>query len=173
MPRRPKKLPEKLYASTVSWEGWTFRVLSSGTGLRWIDLTATSLARLAERLSAKVLPDDEPNEAVLTQIHGYLRGNRRTFDLPLDLRGTPFQVSVWKALGEVPYGETASYGEIAEQVGRPRAVRAVGQAVGANPVAIVLPCHRVIGSSGNLTGYAGGLPLKERLLALERGSLSL
>ena len=93
--------------------------------------------------------------------------------LPLDLRGTPFQLSVWEALGGIPYGETTSYGEIAEQVGRPRAVRAVGQAVGANPVAIVLPCHRVIGSSGNLTGYAGGLPLKERLLALEKGSLSL
>ena len=173
MPRRPKRLPEKLYASTVSWEGWTFRVLSSSSGLRWIDLTDTPAETLAKQLSAKILPDDEPNEAVLVQLHEYLRGNRRTFDLPLDLRGTPFQVSVWHALAEIPFGETASYGAIAEQVGRPRAVRAVGQAVGANPVAIVLPCHRVIGSSGNLTGYAGGLPLKERLLALEKGSLSL
>ena len=173
MPRRPKRLPEKLYASTVSWEGWTFHVLSSMDGLRWIDLSATPFDRLAERLSAKILPDDVPNEAVLRQLHEYLKGSRQTFDLPLDLRGTPFQLSVWEALDAIPYGETTSYGEIAEQVGRPRAVRAVGQAVGANPVAIVLPCHRVIGSSGNLTGYAGGLPLKERLLALEKGSLSL
>lgn len=173
MPRRPKRLPEKLYASTVSWEGWTFRVLSSSAGLRWIDLTGAPAEIVAKRLSAKVLPDDEPNETVLRELHEYLRGARQQFDLPLDLRGTPFQLSVWEALAEIPYGQTTSYGAIAEQIGRPRAVRAVGQAVGANPVAIVLPCHRVIGSSGNLTGYAGGLPLKERLLALEKGSLSL
>ena len=173
MSRRTKRLPEKLYASTVSWEGWTFRVLSSTAGLRWIDLIGTPAETLSKQLAAKIVPDDEPNEAAIREIHEYLRGERQGFDLPLDLRGTPFQLSVWDALKHIPYGQTTSYGAIAEHVGRPKAVRAVGQAVGANPVAIVLPCHRVIGSSGNLTGYAGGLPLKERLLALEKGSLSL
>ena len=173
MSRRTKRLPEKLYASTVSWEGWTFRVLSSAAGLRWIDLTGTPMDVLGKRLSAKIVPDDEPNHAAIRELHEYLKGERQGFDLSLDLRGTPFQLSVWNALKAIPYGQTTSYGAIAEHVDRPRAVRAVGQAVGANPVAIVLPCHRVIGSSGNLTGYAGGLPLKERLLALEKGSLSL
>ena len=173
MPRRPKSLPEKLYASTLSWEGWTFRVLSSSGGLRRIELRQAPLEDLALRLRARVLPDDQPNATALGQIHEYLRGERRCFSLPLDIRGTPFQRSVWDTLAGIPYGETLFYADVAVRVDNPKALRAVGQAVGANPVPIVIPCHRVIGKDGRLVGFGGGLPLKERLLYLERGSLSL
>ena len=173
MPRRPKPLPEKLYGSTVSWEGWTFRVLSSSTGLRWIDLNPTTFEDLDERLRARILPDDEPNAAPLDQLHEYLRGERREFSLDLDLRGTPFQQRVWNALVEIPYGETVAYADVAASIGNTKALRAVGQAVGANPIPIVIPCHRVVGKDGHLVGFGGGLPLKERLLYLERGGLSL
>jgi methylated-DNA-[protein]-cysteine S-methyltransferase len=91
----------------------------------------------------------------------------------MDVRGTPFQRDVWNAISEIPYGETASYSELAAAIDRPKALRAVGQAVGANPTPIVVPCHRVIGKSGHLVGFSGGLPLKERLLMLEQGSLRL
>lgn len=173
MPRRPKPLPEKLYGSTIGWEGWTFRVLSSASGLRWIELNPASFDDLAERLRARILPDDGPNGEILDQIHEYLRGERREFTMPLDIRGTPFQRSVWDELVEIPYGETVAYADVAAGIGNPKALRAVGQAVGANPLPIVIPCHRVIGTDGRLTGFGGGLPLKERLLFLERGSLSL
>ena len=92
---------------------------------------------------------------------------------PLAPQGTPFQLSVWKRLCEIPYGETISYGELARRVGNPNASRAVGLANGSNPIPIVIPCHRVIGSNGKLTGYGGGLPIKEKLLALERRQLRL
>ncbi len=173
MPRRPKRLPEKLYASTVSWEGWVFRVLSSASGVRWLDLHPTPLEDLERHLNARIVPDDQQHERALDEIHAYLRGELRSFSIPLDLRGTPFQCSVWEALREIPYGETVAYADIAAGLGKPRALRAVGQAVGANPVPIVIPCHRVIGKDGHLVGFGGGLPLKERLLYLERGALSL
>jgi methylated-DNA-[protein]-cysteine S-methyltransferase len=101
------------------------------------------------------------------QLDDYFAGRLRVFTLPLDLRGTPFQVRVWRAVATIPYGEVRSYAQIAAATGNSRAVRAVGLANGANPVPIVVPCHRVVGSDGTLTGYAGGLALKRRLLALE------
>jgi methylated-DNA-[protein]-cysteine S-methyltransferase len=101
------------------------------------------------------------------QLRAYFDRKLREFSIPLDLEGTEFQKDVWQQLREIPYGETRSYVQIAEAIGRPKAVRAVGAANGSNPVAIVVPCHRVIGSSGRLTGYGGGLPLKKRLLELE------
>ena len=101
------------------------------------------------------------------QLREYFAGERREFDLPVRLSGTEFQVSVLQALQQIPYGETVSYGEIARRIGRPRAVRAVGAANGRNPVPIVVPCHRVIGSTGDLTGFGGGLDTKEALLRLE------
>ena len=105
------------------------------------------------------------------QLGEYFAGTRRDFDLPLAPRGTPFQHAVWEVLAAIPYGETISYGALARRLGRPRAARAVGAANGKNPLAIILPCHRVIGSDGRLTGYAGGLAIKEQLLALEAGRL--
>ena len=102
------------------------------------------------------------------QLKDYFAGKLEAFDLPLDPQGTPFQQKVWKLLCDIPYGETISYGELARRVGNPNASRAVGLANGSNPIAIIIPCHRVIGSNGKLTGYGGGLPNKEKLLALER-----
>ena len=101
------------------------------------------------------------------ELEEYFRGERRAFDLPLNLTGTEFQKKVWAALQGIPYGETRSYGEIAAQVGNPKASRAVGMANNKNPVAIVVPCHRVIGKNGSLTGYAGGIDVKKKLLELE------
>lgn len=105
------------------------------------------------------------------QLAEYFSGRRRSFDLPLNPRGTPFQREVWRALAEIPYGETRSYREIAEAVGRPAAARAVGMANNRNPILIVIPCHRVVGADGRLVGYAGGIERKARLLALERGGI--
>lgn len=105
------------------------------------------------------------------QLEEYFAGKRQTFSLPLDFRGTAFQQKVWQALLTIPFGQTRSYAEMAEMIGHPTAVRAVGAANGRNPLSIVAPCHRVIGSNGKLTGFAGGLAAKERLLALERAVL--
>ena len=110
----------------------------------------------------------EPLQRVVGQLTDYFAGNLRGFDLPLQLRGTPFQLDVWRALQDIPYGQTISYGELARRVGNPKGSRAVGLANGSNPIAIVVPCHRVIGSNGKLTGYGGGLCNKETLLELER-----
>jgi len=105
------------------------------------------------------------------QIEEYLNGKRKKFSLPLAMHGTEFQMDVWRALQTIPYGETRSYKEIAELVNRPKAVRAVGMANHHNPISIIVPCHRVIGHNGSLTGYGGGLPLKRRLLELEQAML--
>lgn len=111
--------------------------------------------------------NEQPFEQVRQQLREYFAGERKDFDLPLALNGTEFQVSVLEALQEIPYGETTSYGVIAKRIGRPKAVRAVGAANGRNPIPIIVPCHRVIGSSGDLTGFGGGLDTKEALLRLE------
>lgn len=110
---------------------------------------------------------------VAEQLDAYFAGSLRDFDLPLQMQGTPFQLSVWKALRDIPYGETISYGELARRIGNPKGSRAVGLANGANPIPIVVPCHRVIGSTGKLTGFGGGLRTKETLLALERNGAGI
>ena len=112
--------------------------------------------------------DDAAFPDAVEQLESYFAGERIEFDLELDLVGTPFQRSVWAALQTIPYGETRSYGEIAAQIGSPGAFRAVGLANGHNPIGIIVPCHRVIGSNGSLTGYGGGLDRKRALLALEK-----
>jgi methylated-DNA-[protein]-cysteine S-methyltransferase len=111
--------------------------------------------------------DDGLLSPVSKEIEAYFEGDLRTFSIPLAPSGTAFQLAVWRALLDIPYGETASYGEIAVNVGRPKAPRAVGMANHVNPIALIIPCHRVIGANGKLTGYGGGLPLKEALLELE------
>ena len=113
--------------------------------------------------------DDHPVlAAATTQLAEYFAGRRQEFDIPLDLTGTEFQRAAWSALASVPFGETRSYRQQAEAIGRPKAVRAIGAANGKNPVPIVLPCHRIVGSDGSLTGYGGGLPVKEFLLNHEQ-----
>jgi methylated-DNA-[protein]-cysteine S-methyltransferase len=117
--------------------------------------------------------DEESLKEPIRQLRAYFAGELESFDLPLAPTGTRFQLDVWKRLCDIPYGETISYGELARRIGNPNASRAVGLANGSNPIPIVIPCHRVIGSNGKLTGYGGGLPIKEKLLALERRQLRL
>jgi methylated-DNA-[protein]-cysteine S-methyltransferase len=121
---------------------------------------------------AKAVRDDAKLKQPMAQLKAYLAGKLREFDLPLAASGTAFQQLVWRELCAIPYGETISYGELARRIGQPTAARAVGLANGQNPISIVVPCHRVIGADGSLTGYGGGLPRKRWLLAHEgKGSL--
>ncbi len=122
-------------------------------------------ATLGERVG---IEDDPVLHSAASQLGAYFAGELTDFDLPLSLEGTGFQRTVWAGLQEIPYGETISYGELAKRIGQPSASRAVGLANGRNPVRIVVPCHRVVGSNGSLTGYGGGLPRKQYLLALEQ-----
>lgn len=117
--------------------------------------------------------DPAPFAEVRQQLNDYFAGRRRAFDIALDPAGTPFQMRVWAALKEIPYGRVVSYQWVAERIGAPAAVRAVGAANGRNPISIIVPCHRVIGKSGGLTGYGGGLDLKRRLLQLENPQVAL
>ena len=165
---------------TIWWTGvesayGTFGVASSANGLLTMLLPSEALNHEAaiRKLAGKcqIVPDDGHNTEAVRQLQAYLAGDLREWDVPLDMRGTPFQLAVWRAVAEVGYGETVSYGEIARRIGSPSAVRAVGAANGANPLPPIVPCHRIIGSNGKLTGYGGGLPLKQRLLDLERTAL--
>jgi methylated-DNA-[protein]-cysteine S-methyltransferase len=123
------------------------------------------------RLSPLVEDPDNPFLAVTErQLGAYFAGELKAFTVPLDFKGTEFQKRVWEALLTIPFGETRSYGEIARQIGKPAAFRAVGAANGRNPISIIAPCHRVVSSTGDLTGFAGGLAVKERLLGLESGT---
>ena len=117
--------------------------------------------------------DKAPFKEVARQLDAYFKGKLKDFDLPLALDGTDFQLLVWRNLHKIPYGETVSYGQLAKRIGNPAAARAVGLANGSNPIPIIIPCHRVIGSNGDLTGFGGGLPVKKKLLALENRQLSL
>jgi methylated-DNA-[protein]-cysteine S-methyltransferase len=146
-----------------------------GLGVAWLD-GAGALVRFSFRAERDFALDSEPDAArndravrpVARQIEEYAAGRRTRFDLPLEPVGSPFQNEVWRELVEIPYGTTVSYGELAERIGRRGAARAVGRANATNPIALIVPCHRVIGSSGDLTGYGGGLPLKRALLCFER-----
>lgn len=139
-------------------------------GLRLVHF-ATGRRPKAPRLDW--VEDVTPFKAVIRQLQAYFEGKLKAFDLPLVLEGTEFQLLVWRNLRKIPYGETVSYGQLARRIGSPEAARAVGLANGSNPIPIIIPCHRVIGSNGDLTGFGGGLPVKKKLLALESGQLSL
>jgi methylated-DNA-[protein]-cysteine S-methyltransferase len=143
------------------------RLVASPAGIREIqfDLSGPCPGERQDRNPALM--------AAARQLREYFDGNLREFDLPLDLQGTDFQKRVWQELETIPYGDIRSYAQIAGAIGSPKAVRAVGAANGANPIPIVIPCHRVIGSSGKLVGYGGGLPLKKRLLEIEGCNMML
>jgi O-6-methylguanine DNA methyltransferase len=148
------------------------RLASTAAGLAFLELPHSNGKGLTGWLrrwapGARIEQGFAPNRDAAKQLLEYLAGKRRGFDLALDLRGTDFQLSAWRALCAIPYGETISYGEQARRCGHLNAQRAVGAANGANPIAIIVPCHRVVGADGKLHGYGGGLALKARLLALE------
>jgi methylated-DNA-[protein]-cysteine S-methyltransferase len=143
-------------------------VVGSDLGIRYVMFDNYAHPKPLERLRiSETAIHDSVNNAI-TQLDEYFDGSRRNFDLPLDLQGTEFQVAAWNALAEIPYGHTASYGQQAASIGRPRAVRAIGGANGRNPVAIVLPCHRIVGADGSLTGFGGGIEVKKWLLDHEQ-----
>jgi O-6-methylguanine DNA methyltransferase len=150
-----------------------FRIASTEAGLAYLELPHSSGRGMRDWLARCVpehrcVDDIAPNRAAIEQILAYLASERTHFDIPLDLRGTSFQRAVWDVLLKIPYGETCSYAEVARAIGRPNAQRAVGSANNANPIPLVVPCHRVIAADGSLGGYGGGRDLKARLLAMER-----
>jgi len=134
-------------------------------------LTRFHFLHEGEAASMDAVRDDAAVAHVAKQLTEYGAGQRRTFDLALAPEGTAFQKTVWKALLDIPFGETESYGHLAQRLGHPGKARAVGGANGANPIALIVPCHRVIGADGSLTGYGGGLPLKAAMLAFERAQI--
>jgi methylated-DNA-[protein]-cysteine S-methyltransferase len=152
-----------------------YAVMNSPIGPLTVATTDKGLAsvHIGTSVPSGVAADESGKNEVVRQLAEYFAGKRTRFELPLDVEGTPFQKSVWNALLQIPYGETRSYGEIAKAVGKPAAARAVGMANHNNPIAIVIPCHRVVGQDGSLTGYAGGVHLKEQLLSIERQGTTL
>jgi len=146
-------------------------VVGSDLGIRYVMFNNDAHPKPLEQLR---ISDTEIHDSVkdaITQLEEYFTGSRRDFELPLDLHGTEFQVEAWKALADIPYGHTATYGQQAASIGRPKAVRAIGGANGRNPVAIVLPCHRIVGADGSLTGFGGGIEVKKWLLDHEQNML--
>jgi len=161
-----------VFWATAPYRDRQLRLACTDTGLCCLQLPKETVADLAKWVArhvpgARLVHDPERLEPYVHELQEYFQGICRQFTVPLDLRGTPFQLSVWAALSEIPYGQTRTYAQIAQRIGKPRAVRAVGAANGCNPVAIVVPCHRVIGKDGSLVGYSGGLDIKEDLLQLE------
>jgi methylated-DNA-[protein]-cysteine S-methyltransferase len=162
-----------IYWTVLKYKDWRMYIAATAKGLCYVGSQNMPFEELAT-WSLKRFPGSqlvENGETLLTyagELIEYLEGNRKSFTLPVDYKGTEFQMAVWKALSEIPYGETQSYSDIASYIKKPAAVRAVGTAIGANPVLITVPCHRVVGKNGSLTGYRGGLEMKTKLLELER-----
>jgi methylated-DNA-[protein]-cysteine S-methyltransferase len=147
-------------------------LLLAGTN-NGLKLVSFGAGKRAKPIEPAWRQDDSAFLEAIDQLKSYFAGERKVFELQLALAGTEFQKKVWSALRKIPYGETVSYKELAARVGSPKAVRAVGAANGANPIPIIIPCHRVIGNDGSLTGFGGGLPLKKKLLELESRQLKL
>ncbi|GGA38976.1 methylated-DNA--[protein]-cysteine S-methyltransferase [Psychrobacillus lasiicapitis] len=164
----------KIYWTRFIHNEWRLYIAATENGLSYIGSQGKPYeemeAWLAKRFPKYELVEDEK---VLTpymnELKEYLDGSRREFAMPVDLKGTAFQLAIWDALTKIPYGEKKSYSQIANLINNPTAVRAVGAAIGANPILITIPCHRVVAKSGALTGYRGGLEMKEKLLTLEMG----
>ncbi len=162
-------MPKLLYTEIKSPVGW---LLLAGDEARLHEIQFLNGNR-GQSADPEWREDAAPFREVIRQLNSYFAGELKDFDISLAPQGTPFQLDVWRHLMEIPYGQTTSYGELAKRIGNPKACRAVGLANGSNPIPIIIPCHRVIGSNGKLTGYGGGLPIKEKLLALEQKQLTL
>ncbi|AZV91411.1 methylated-DNA--protein-cysteine S-methyltransferase [Bacillus amyloliquefaciens] len=161
-----------VYWTLFTRNEWSLYTAATSTGLCFIGSNHGNFEEL-ERWTGKAMPqhrlvrDDEKLAPYTAELSEYIENGRSAFSVPLDLYGTEFQLAVWQALMDIPYGETYFYSDIAEMIQKPTAVRAVGAAIGANPVLITVPCHRVIGKNGKLTGFRGGLEMKKQLLELE------
>ncbi len=162
-----------IYWSLLTHGDWNLYIAAADEGLCFIGSQNQPFEELAEWSAARstgstLIREDEKLQPYATELVEYLQGARDSFTFPFAFHGTPFQVAVWKALCDIPYGQTKSYSDIAHHIQKPASVRAVGAAIGANPILITVPCHRVIGKNGALTGYRGGLDMKTKLLQLER-----
>lgn len=162
-----------VYWTLFVHEEWRLYMAASSKGLCYLgpqNKQVDELAGWTKRHSSNslLIQDDDKLQPYLNEIIEFFEGKRADFTFPLDVRGTPFQQDVWNALRRIPYGQTKSYSDIAIEIQKPSSVRAVGTAIGANPILITVPCHRVIGKNGSLTGYRGGLDMKVKLLQLEK-----
>jgi len=164
-----------VYWTLLSTEDWRMHVAATDEGLCFVGSRNQPLEELTLWVNARfsdsiLIRDDDKLRPYAAELAEYLQGTRERFTVPTLLRGTPFQEAVWRALCDIPYGQTKSYSDIAQHIRKPAAVRAVGSAIGANPILITVPCHRVIGKNGSLTGYRGGMEMKSKLLQLEQKS---
>lgn len=164
---------KNVYWSLLHNRQWNMYIAATTEGLCYIGSQNAPLEELAAWIrkhfpSYSLVENKDVLQPYALELIRYMEGCCTEFTLPLDLRGTPFQQTVWKALQQIPYGHTVSYTHIAESIQKPKSVRAVGSAIGANPLLIVVPCHRVIAKNGKLAGYRGGLHMKEQLLGLEK-----
>ncbi|ANU09071.1 cysteine methyltransferase [Planococcus antarcticus DSM 14505] len=162
----------RIYWSSIVQDSWQLFIARTENGLCYVSSPSGSFEEFTAYIkkqfpSATLEINDDFLAHYSQELTSYLKGSKQKFSLPIDVKGTPFQQQTWQALKEVPYGQTISYSEIANRVGRPSAVRAVATAIGANPLLITVPCHRVIGKNGTMTGYRGGLAFKRFLLDLE------
>ena len=162
-----------IYYQFLIHNGWKIYIAATEKGICYLGTEHSSLDELFN-ICKKQFPDCNLKEAkgelslYQTQLTEYFDGLRTEFTFNFDFRGTTFQMNVWNALSQIPYGSTYCYSDIANKIDNPKAVRAVGTAIGSNPIAIVIPCHRVLGKNGSLTGFSGGLDVKEKLLILEK-----
>lgn len=162
-----------IYWTLFKYESWQLYMAATEQGLCYVGSENKPYEEMEEWVNRRfpggeLLQNDQHMKPYIEELRQYLQGHRKQFDARFDFRGTPFQIAVWNALCQIPYGSTQSYSDIAAYIQKPASVRAVGAAIGANPVLISVPCHRVIGKNGKLTGYRGGLDMKTRLLELER-----
>jgi methylated-DNA-[protein]-cysteine S-methyltransferase len=167
------KTEPSIYWTLFTHDDWKLHIAATSKGLCYVGSQAQPFDELAQwagrrfKGSPFIQDDGELLQPYIVELSEYLDGARQSFTVPFDFHGTAFQLAVWSALCNIPYGQTRTYTDIANQLARPAAVRAVGTAIGANPILIMVPCHRVIGKNGALTGYRGGMPMKTELLQFE------
>jgi len=160
-----------VFATFIAWKDHRFTVVYSRDAVLFLDLHGRPLNELSAHTGLEIALAENETTGPVRQLRGYLSGERREFSVLLDVKGTPFQRDVWDETRRIPYGKTCTYGQIAAAIGRPRAARAVGAALNVNPIPIFIPCHRVIGKSGALVGFNGGIVLKKQFLALENATI--
>ncbi len=167
-----------IYYGMIRHEGWYFYIGATNKGLCFVGSQDKGFTELENwykknRPNTKLIKNEPFVQSYGRQLVEYLNGSRQKMDFPLDLKGTDFQTTVWTELGTIPFGETKSYTDIAIRIGKPKSVRAVGRAVGLNPLLIVIPCHRVLAKNGQLTGYRGGLMMKKKIARIGKMKKSL